>query len=208
MCSSYKQLRISLANKDEQLALKDEKIVSLESQVASMKGGGSVFRARTADEASTPKLLPTAKLTSVTSTPNQVSDDSHDTEEQSSLLSNSLSHISRIHSSSDNEDSPTERAAATNGRWNIPFDSSFDDDLVPKSPSGGHETALREIGFTPIGEEDGGGVKLHREILPVKPVARKSYLKDAGKGKENVEPRASHRRSKSSPPLGIGTYLP
>lgn len=175
-----------------------------------MKGGGSVFRARTADEASTPRLLPATKLTSVTSTPNQVSDDSHDTEEQSSLLSNSLSHISRIHSSSDNEDSPTERAATTNGRWNIPFDSSFDDDLVPKSPSGGHETALREVGFTPIGEEDGGGVKIHpREIVPVKPVARKSPLKDANKGKENVEPRASHRRSKSSSPLpvGIGTYL-
>ena len=110
------------------------------------------FRPRATDEVKTPRSRRDDGYLS--STPNQVSDDSGEVEPESDLslsqslshdLSKSLSHIS--HAPSSEEDSPT--GPTINGRWNIPFDGSFEELVAKKSPLG-KGNALKEIGFVPI----------------------------------------------------------
>lgn len=62
------------------------------------------------------------------------------------------------------------------GRWNIPFDGSFEN-LVSKSPLGkgeGHANALTEIGFVPISKEGRGRCSGGTEVTPLKPIAMRS----------------------------------
>ena len=120
--------------------------------------------------AKTPGAADRKHSSMVSLTPNQVSDDSGELED-----SRSLSHISKINSS-DDDGSPSD------GRWNIPFDSStsFDDDTNnTKSPT---RNALTDIAFIPIGSQSresgegrrqsGGGARIAQVV---RPVARRSF---------------------------------
>lgn len=153
--------------------------------------------------------------------PNHVSDDSGEAESESqgslglSLSRSSLSQISQAHSS--DEDSAAGRQPG-DGRWNIPFDGSFEEGLVANSPSGkgaGHRNALREIAFVPIGEEGRGEFSTRQGVTPVRPVARnrgvspfvrhaveKGLSNDAMKGKENAG-----RKKRFSPVIGTSRCI-
>ena len=166
------------------------------------------FRPRATDEVKTPRSRRDDGYLS--STPNQVSDDSGEVEPESDLslsqslshdLSKSLSHIS--HAPSSEEDSPT--GPTINGRWNIPFDGSFEELVAKKSPLG-KGNALKEIGFVPI-----SSTREHRRpslglgVAPVRPLAMRSpvtspfaqadkrgLLKDIMNEKENVSPKPDY----------------
>jgi hypothetical protein len=105
----------------------------------------------------------------------EVSDDSCDVESEGSFGSLGLSFFRR--DSSNDEDSTV--AEESDGRWNIPFDDTNEDDLVPKSLVG--ETlprvaALSDVGFKSIA--DGGdassladGLASMHVTSPLKPIA-------------------------------------
>lgn len=183
------QLELSLTKKDELLASQDDRIETLKSEVNLMKNRASAFCATATDEL----LAPT--------TPNQVSDESGEAElEGHGSWSRSLSHISKAPSSG--EESIAEPAA--NGRWNIPFDDSFEE-LVAKSPS---EKATG-MGFVPVGERS----RQSSTGVLTKPVPRcfgassfiprasaKSALQEATNDKENMSPMRSETA------VNVGTY--
>lgn len=203
-----KKLEISLAKKDELLKAKDEQINTLESKVKKNASAMPVFRETATDDGVTPRGLNQSTVT--TSTPNQVSDDSGEVEPGSEgSLSHSLSHISHVNSTEEDDEAIAENVQ--DGRWNIPFDSFDNDDLVAKSPSrkgAGHENALKDIGFVPIGSEDRHGrLSTGADVTPVRPVARSLVAspfalayrkKSAMTEKENKSPK----RSSISPRVG------
>mmetsp|Transcript_2995 Transcript_2995/g.6523 ORF Transcript_2995/g.6523 Transcript_2995/m.6523 type:complete len:245 (+) Transcript_2995:293-1027(+) len=210
------QLELNIEKQVELLAAKDQRIDSLEAEVAGIgKAAAPIFRAKATAEVPTPTFIPGERKTLLPSTPNHVSDDSGEIEPESSegSLSHSLSHISQANSS--DEDLPIDYAAS-DGRWIIPFDGSFED-VVAKSPRRtGNENALKEIGFVgfvPIGGREGRG---HRsdgtEVTLLRPVARRSHgaspftqairrglLKDSLNEKENVSPKRSGFQGVCSP---------
>lgn len=225
----FLQLELANAKKDAALAAKDERIDSLEQEVSAVKSTAApVFRAKAADEATTPRILPDREHCAPSSTPNQVSDDSNQVSDESGVVDGSLSlsqsdvgslslsqTLSNI-SPTDSSDNYVEQQATSDGRWNIPFDGSFEEELVAaKSPVKlGHENALKEIkeigGFIPISRE--GRLSLGGAVSPVRPVASRasfpstramgrSVLKDDTlKDKENISPL---RRSSYSPGIAL-----
>ena len=167
-----------------------------------MKGAnveGSIFRAKSPGEAATPRAL-ADKSQSESSTPNQISDESGETESASeeSGLGDSLSIIANV-LSSENDDGSTEHVE--DGRWNIPFDGSFDEDLVGKSPNKGmgHETELKQIGFVSICKGGHRRQSSGTEVTPLRPVARRihgdssPFTRAVRRGlsteKENISPK-------------------
>lgn len=158
------------------------------------KPGAGIFRAKPQDELASSRALPD----SASSSPNQVSDDSGEVgPESEGSLSISLSHISHI-PSSDNDDDVEQ--TKIDGRWNIPFDDGSFDDLMPRKVPG-QENALKDIGgFVPIGKEGRGHSFGGVGTTPVRPVARsaaspytlaasRGLLRDVTKDKENVSPK-------------------
>jgi len=166
------------------LKKKEQRIATLETEVSAMKDDvnvdGPIFQAKSLDEAVTQRALADRSRPSEPSTPNQVSDESGDVEptsEESDLI-HSLSLITKVSSLENDEDSTQH---TEDGRWYIPFDGSFDEDLVAKSLSGkgvGHENALKQIGFIPICKEDHSHHDHHScgtEVTPLRPVTRRSH---------------------------------
>jgi hypothetical protein len=177
---SSSQLEISLAEKDDLLASKDQRINALEEA-----GSRSTFTTLVESDGHPNMLL-------ASSTPNHVSDDSGDLHPPSDDSWNrTLSLIYYAHSSDD--DSTT----TADGRWNIPFDEASFDELVAKSSPSGKEKrgVLAEVGFMPIGRpslwhsSQGTG-------SPLRPLAlrrtsdspRRSLSKVFMNEKENVTP--------------------
>mmetsp|Transcript_6196 Transcript_6196/g.15419 ORF Transcript_6196/g.15419 Transcript_6196/m.15419 type:complete len:235 (-) Transcript_6196:89-793(-) len=163
------------------LKKKEQRIATLETEVSAMKDDvnvdGPIFQAKSLDEAVTQRALADRSRPSEPSTPNQVSDESGDVEptsEESDLI-HSLSLITKVSSLENDEDSTQH---TEDGRWYIPFDGSFDEDLVAKSLSGkgvGHENALKQIGFIPICKEDHDHHSCGTEVTPLRPVTRRSH---------------------------------
>lgn len=177
------------------------------------------------EEATTPRIVSDREHCAASSTPNQVSDDSNQVSDDSEVVEGSLSlsqsdvgslslsqTLSNI-SPTDSSDNYVEQQATSDGRWNIPFDGSFEEELVAaKSPVKlGHENALKEIGgFIPISRD--GRRSLGGAVAPVRPVAsrasfsparsiRRGPLKDGlTKDKENVSPLS---RSSYSPGIAL-----
>lgn len=201
------ELELRLAGRDALLATKEDRIDALESEVHLMQKRTSVFRARAAEEVAAPWPSAGARQppAAAAATPAPVSDDSGEGElESRGSLSLSLSHITQV-PSSDEESTPRD------GRWNIPFDSSFDE-LVAKLPSKAGQPAAVQSVFVPIRE---AGRRRCPEVTttPLKPVPRsgrattpalralaRDLANEARKDKENVSPKA--RRS----PVDIGAY--
>lgn len=185
------QLELSLAKKDELLAAKDKRIESLEAVSAPL---------RNERKPGTP------------STPNQVSDESGEIDPESDgSLSHNLSHISRANSSDedlaiDYEVEPLDQTIdyeVSDGRWNIPFDASFEG-LTASSPVGkrGIKSALKEsTGFVPICDMEGRvRHSSGTEVALLRPVARRSHgaspfasrkviLRGSLSDKENISPK-------------------
>ena len=215
------------------LAKKDGAIEALESQVHLMRSGAST--AFSSEAAPDDSLVP--------ATPTQVSDESGETAGPddgpgSHSPAISLSRISRV-PSWDTEASPPAAAdvgadadaAGVDGRWNIPFDASFDDELVPRSPPGSSAAfAPGSSAFVPIGglglaprlgegrRRSAGTASPLRRPAPrgcgtasplapraVRPAhkgaARRSFGA-AARDKENVSPR----RSSAGTVIDVGAY--
>ncbi len=183
------QLEISLAEKDDLLALKEQRITALEEAVSQSKIT-SLVETTLANEH--PK---TRSIMLAPSTPNHVSDDSGEVNPPSndSVFDQSLSLINHAHSS--DEDSAADVAAA-DGRWNIPFDEASFDDLVVKSSSVENKRGvLAEIGFIPIGKPSLWHFS-HGTGSPLRPLPlrrksgspRRRLSKEFTNEKENVTP--------------------
>jgi len=181
------QLEISLAEKDELLASKDQMINALEEAVS--QSTFTTFVEADGHPNSRPDMLVAA------STPNHVSDDSGDLYlSRDDSWNRTLSLIYYAHSSDD--DSTTESATA-DGRWNIPFDEASFDELVAKSSSSGRgkRGVLSEVGFMPIGRPSLWHSS-HGTGSPLRPLAlrrtsdspRRSLSKVFMNEKENVTP--------------------
>ena len=184
------QLEITLSEKDDLLAFKDQRINALEAAVS---------------QSTINSLLETTKArhpnnSFAPSTPNHVvSDDSGEVHPSSAdSLDHSLSLI--FHARSPDEDSTADDKAATDGRWNIPFDEASFDDLVAKSSSGERKRGvLAEIGFMPIGKPSLWHSSHGTGSSPLRPLAlrrtsgsppspRRRLSKEFMIGKENVTP--------------------
>ena len=181
------QLEISLAEKDELLASKDQMINALEEAVS--QSTFTTFVEADGHPNSRPDMLVAA------STPNHVSDGSGDLYlSRDDSWNRTLSLIYYAHSSDD--DSTTESATA-DGRWNIPFDEASFDELVAKSSSSGRgkRGVLSEVGFMPIGRPSLWHSS-HGTGSPLRPLAlrrtsdspRRSLSKVFMNEKENVTP--------------------
>lgn len=183
------QLEITLSEKDDLLAFKDQRINALEAAVS---------------QSTINSLLETTKArhpnnSFAPSTPNHVvSDDSGEVHPSSAdSLDHSLSLI--FHARSSDEDSTADDEAATDGRWNIPFDEASCDEMVAKSSSGERKRGvLAEIGFMPIGKPSLWHSS-HGTGSPLRPLAlrrtsgspRRRLSKEFREfmiGKENVTP--------------------
>lgn len=110
--------------------------------------------------------------------------------EADTSLDQSLPHISQAHSSDDG----SSVESAKDGRWNIPFDSSSEDELVAKSSTQRREVAVGALmsnGFIPINE---GCQSYHpgsTAVIPWRPLARRTVAfphKAALSEKENASP--------------------
>jgi hypothetical protein len=167
----YSQLETDLVKKDDIIAAQDRRIAALEGTDASTINKPTA----TPDVHSTNGQLYPKNA----STPNKsvhVSDDSCETESDDSFTSLGVGLLTR-----DSQDDEFLGASQSDGRWNIPFDDSSDDDLVPKSSMGKahpHATALNDICFKPI--KDGGvetGISGFADgfaamsVTPIRPVA-------------------------------------
>ena len=176
------QLEISLAEKDDLLASKDQRINALEEAVSR-----STFTTLVEADGHPNVLV-------ASSTPNHVSDDSGDLHPSDDSWNRTLSLIYYAHSS--DEDSTTE-AATADGRWNIPFDEASFDELVAKSSSSGtgKRGVLAEVGFMPIGRPSLWHSS-HGTCSPLRPLAlrrtsdspRRTLSKVFMNEKENVTP--------------------
>lgn len=165
----YLQLESDLVKKDDIIAAKDRRIAALEALDKSSAGRTTV-------------LHPTihSKAANEPNKSVQVSDDSCDVESDGSFGSLGLSFL-RNSSTEDSQDNDTPRTTESDGRWNIPFDDSNEDDLVPKSSVDEvfrHPTALNDIGFKPIADSttsnDASGIEngfAALQITPTRPVA-------------------------------------
>lgn len=115
-----------------------------------------------------------------TKSANEVSDDSCDAESHISFGSLGLSFLRRESSSRDEDDSTGDDG--DDGRWNIPFDDTNEDDLVPKSADHALPlaNALRDIGFKSIEDVDTSDIADGMATLavssPAKPTAARSVL--------------------------------
>ncbi|KAL7520530.1 hypothetical protein ACHAWX_005251 [Stephanocyclus meneghinianus] len=145
-----RQLETDLVKKDGIIAAQDRRIAALEGLNASTINKPTATPDVRATNCSCPHLHPKNA-----STPNKsvhVSDDSCETDSDESFASLGLGLLTR-----DSQDDDFLGASQSDGRWNIPFDDSCDDDLIPKSSTGKahpHATALNELCFKPI--KDGG----------------------------------------------------
>lgn len=168
---STPQLETNLSKKDEIIAAKDRRIAALETLDSSAPTN------RTA--ALHQYIQQTFSSGPAKSSANEVSDDSCDTESQVSFGSLGLSFLR--HDSSQDEDDSAEGDTG-GGRWNIPFDDSNEEDLVPKTSFGDvlpHATALSDVGFKSLADGsdtgDASGLADGLAVLcvssPIKPIA-------------------------------------
>ena len=150
--SLVSQLESNLSKKDEIIAAKDRRIAALEAvrvpaasstdcntdvhqyiKESVVSSGASIQNNKTKDAA------------------NEVSDESCDAESEGSFGSLGLSFLR--HDSSQEEDSDAAEEPP-DGRWNVPFDETNEDDLVPKPATTGkvlsQAGALKDIGFKSI----------------------------------------------------------
>jgi hypothetical protein len=165
--ASLAKLETSISKKDEIIAAKDRKIAALEaidSSTQSLNRGTALHQYVQQTVASAP-----------IKSANEVSDDSCDAESHISIGSLGLSFL-RQDSSRDEDDSTGEDG--DDGRWNIPFDDTNEDDLVPKSADHALPlaNALRDIGFKSIEDVDTSDIAEEMATLavsssPAKPTA-------------------------------------
>lgn len=140
--SRISQLESNLSEKDEIIAAKDRRIAALEAVQVSAASSTDYKTALHQYGASIQN-----RNNKTNDAANEVSDESCDAE------SGSFGLCFLRHDSSQDEDSDAAEESP-DGRWNVPFDETNEDDLVPKSSMGevlSHATALKDIGFQSIG---------------------------------------------------------
>ncbi|KAL3802214.1 hypothetical protein HJC23_001758 [Cyclotella cryptica] len=174
------QLESDLAKKDCIIAARDRKIAALQGSDASTirKPAAIAMEDGRSTNCLSPCLHPR-----YASTPNKsvhVSDESCETESDDSFSSLGVSLLEP-----DSKGDELLGSFQSNGRWNIPFDDSSDDDLVPKSSmdkANPRPTTLNDICFKPI---KNGGVDndisdvadgfAAMGVTPVRPAAIPAY---------------------------------
>ena len=142
--SRVSQLESNLSKKDEIIAAKDSRIAALEAVQVS---AASSTDCKTALHRYGASIQNGNNKTNDAA--NEVSDESCDAE-SGSFGSLGLSFLRHDSSRDDDSDAAEE---SPDGRWNVPFDETNEDDLVPKSSTGevlSHATALKDIGFQSI----------------------------------------------------------